>query len=48
MKLPSEPDYMKLKLILENELNRTVSMEETIATGKHLMNIYEVLLFNRG
>jgi hypothetical protein len=43
-----ETDYEQLRQILERELDRPVSIDEAIATGKTLVNIYEVLLYNRG
>lgn len=44
----AEIDYEKLRLILERELNRTVSIEEAKGMGKYLVNVYEILLYNRG
>lgn len=39
-----EPDYEKLRSILERELGRKVSLEYAIEVGNKLINIYEVLL----
>jgi hypothetical protein len=40
----SHPDYQKLRVILEKELGRKVSLDEAIATGDSLLKIYEILL----
>ncbi len=39
-----QPDYEKLRLILEKQLERPVLMDEAVGTGKFLVNVYEVLL----
>lgn len=44
MKPRDQPDYQKLRLILERELGREVSLEEAKGTGDFLLNVYEVLL----
>lgn len=44
MKPRDQPNYEKLRLILERELGRKVTLEEAKGTGKYLMNVYEVLL----
>lgn len=42
------PDYEALRKVMQRELSREVLLEEAVATGKCLMNIYEILLYNRG
>lgn len=44
MRPRDQPDYEKLRLILERELGRAVTLEEAKGTGKFLINVYEVLL----
>ena len=39
-----DPDYSELREILENQLNRPVSLEEAVGTGKFLINVYDILL----
>lgn len=39
-----QPDFEKLRRILERELGRKVSLAEATETGKGLLNIYEILL----
>ena len=41
-------NYEKLRHILEIELEREVTLEEAVNTGNHLLNVYEILLYNRG
>jgi hypothetical protein len=41
-------DYQKLQQILEKQYGRKVPLSEAIGTGKFLLNIYEILLDNRG
>lgn len=41
-------DYEKLRQILEKQYSRKVQLSEAINTGKMLLNIYEILLENRG
>ena len=41
-------DYESLRQILEQELNRTVEIDEAVGMGKYLVNVYEILLYNRG
>jgi hypothetical protein len=43
---PIPPDYKKLKTILEQELNKSVSIEECKRIGDCLTNIYEVLMID--
>lgn len=48
MNILAQPDYQKLRIILEQELGREVSLKEATGTGKYLLNVYEILLGNRG
>lgn len=48
MNVGVQPDYQKLRVILERQLGRKVSLKEATGTGKHLLNVYEILLYNRG
>lgn len=41
-------DYEQLRQILERELDRPVTIDEAVGMGKHLVNVYEILLYNRG
>ncbi|MGH7195188.1 MAG: hypothetical protein ACREGA_00190 [Candidatus Saccharimonadales bacterium] len=41
-------DYEQLRRILERELDRPVSIDEATGIGKHLVNVYEILLYNGG
>lgn len=41
-------DYEQLRQILERELEHPVSIEEAVGMGKYLVNVYEILLYNRG
>jgi hypothetical protein len=41
-------DYEQLRTILEDELDRSVSLEEATGIGNHLINVYDILLYNRG
>jgi hypothetical protein len=41
-------DYEKLRLILQRQYGRPVSLKEAVGTGKYLLNVYEILLDNRG
>lgn len=40
----NEPDYEKLRLILEHELGKKVSLEYAVGAGNYLINIYDILL----
>jgi hypothetical protein len=40
-------NFEKLRIILEHELGRNVTIEEAIGTGRYLVNVYEILLINR-
>lgn len=44
MRARDQPDYEQLRLILERELGRKVTLEEAKGTGKYLIGVYEVLL----
>ncbi len=44
----NQPNYEKLRKILMQQYHREVSIIEAIETGKHLLNIYDILLYNRG
>jgi hypothetical protein len=44
----TQPDYEKLRIILEKQFERDVTLEEATNTGKSLINIYEVLLIDDG
>ncbi len=46
MKASAEPNYEKLRLILERQLGKTVSLEYAIGTGNFLVNVYEILLYD--
>lgn len=48
MQVRNKPDYEKLRLLLEIELVRRVGIEEATGIGKYLVNVYEILLHNRG
>ena len=37
-------DYESLRIILERELGRTVTIEEATKTGKLLVKVYDILL----
>lgn len=41
-------DYENLRVILKSQLRRPVCLEEAIATGDHLLAMYEILLDDRG
>lgn len=45
MKPSTEPDYEKLRLILERQLGREVSLEYAIGAGNYLISVYETLLY---
>lgn len=47
MSAPTQPDYEKLRAILERELGRTVSLEYATQVGKTLIGIYDVLLYGK-
>lgn len=40
----SQPDYEKLRAILQREQDRLVTIDEAIGTGNFLLNVYEILL----
>ena len=46
MKQSTEPDYEKLRLILERQLGKTVSLEYATSAGNFLINTYEILLYD--
>ncbi len=41
----AEPDYEKLRAILERELGHEVSLEYAIGAGNFLIGVYETLLY---
>jgi hypothetical protein len=44
MRPRESPDYEELRIILERELNKKISVNEARETGNFLINVYEVLL----
>ena len=44
MQPSTEPDYEKLRTILERQLGHEVSLEYATGAGNFLINVYEVLL----
>lgn len=48
MNAPATVNFEKLRQILESELDRPVTLKEATKTGNHLLNIYDILLNNRG
>ena len=44
MQSSNQPDFEKLRLILESELGRELSLEYATGAGNFLINIYEVLV----
>ncbi len=39
-----QPDFEKLRAILQREQGRPVTLEEAKGTGNFLLNVYEILL----
>jgi hypothetical protein len=40
----NQPNYEKLRVCLEIRYKRSVTIDEAINTGNHLIKIYEILL----
>lgn len=45
MQQKSKPDYEKLRLLLEKELGRKITLEYAVEVGNKLLNIYGILLY---
>lgn len=39
-----QPDFEKLRAILQREQGRPVAIDEAIGTGNYLLNVYKILL----
>jgi sugar phosphate isomerase/epimerase len=46
MQASAEPDYEKLRAILELELGKEVSLEYATGAGNYLVNVYSILLYD--
>ena len=46
MQQRAKPNYEKLRVILEKELGRNVTLEYAINVGNKLLNIYGILLYD--
>ena len=46
MKASAEPNYEELRLILERQLGKKVSLEYAIGTGNFLINVFDTLLYD--
>ena len=45
MQQKSKPDYEKLRVLLEKELGREITLEYAVEIGNKLLNIYDILLY---